>query len=195
MAEISTEQIRALRERTGAGILECKKALEEAKGQMEEAVRILRTRGASIASEKSGRVAAQGLVGSYVHQGRIGVLVEVNCETDFVARTDQFAQFVRDLCLQVASMNPQYACREEVPPEEISAELQALHEQIEGVDDESAQPMQQAHMEKFYRERVLLDQPFVRDPAKSVQDLLHELVSSLRENIVIRRFVRMILGQ
>ena len=189
-----TELIRQLRERSGAVILECKKALEQAGGKLEQAERILRAKGAQIASEKSGRAAAQGLVDSYIHQGKIGVMIEVNCETDFVARTDQFKSFVHELCLHIAHSNPRFVTREEVPPEEIGKELETLHEQIEGVDEESTQPMQQAHMERFYRERVLLDQPYVRDPSKTVQDLLHETVNTTRENIVIRRFARWALG-
>ncbi len=190
----STELIRQLRERSGAGILECKKALEQAGGSLEQAERILRAKGAQIAGEKAGRTAAQGLVDSYIHQGKIGVLIEVNCETDFVARTDQFKSFVHELCLHIANSNPRFVTREEVPPEEIGKELETLHEQIEGVDAESTQPMQQAHMERFYKERVLLDQPYVRDPSRTVQDLLHETVTHTRENIVIRRFARWSLG-
>ncbi len=194
-SRVSTEQIKILREQTGAGILECKKALEESGGKIEEAVRILWAKGASIAAEKSGRVAHAGLVESYVHGGRIGVLIEVNCETDFVARTEQFKNFVHELCLQIVSMNPRFIHRDDVPPEEIGDTLAHLHEEIEGVDDEGAQPIQQAHMERFYKERVLLDQPYVKDATKTIQDLLHELIASLRENIVIRRFIRFSLGE
>ncbi len=194
-SSIDTDQIRRLRELTGAGILECKEALEKAKGQVEEAAKILRAKGADIAAAKSGRKAQQGLIGSYVHGDRIGVLVEVNCETDFVARTDQFKNFVHELCLQVASMSPSYVSRDDVPPEQISAELEHLQEAIEGVDDETSQPMQQSHMENFYKQRVLLDQAYVKDPAKTIQNLLHETVSVLRENIQIRRFVRFALGE
>ena len=193
-ASQATELIRQLRERCGAGILECKKALEQAGGELEQAERILRARGAQIAGEKAGRTAAQGLIDSYIHQGKIGVMVEVNCETDFVARTDQFKSFVHELCLQIANSNPRFVNREDVPPEEIGKELETLHEQLEGVDEESPQPMQQAHMERFYKERVLLDQPYVRDSSKTIQDLLHETVTSIRENIVIRRFARWSLG-
>ncbi len=192
---VSTEEIRRLRERTGAGILECKNALQEAEGDLEKAALILRARGASIATEKAGREARQGLVGSYVHSGRIGVLVEVNCETDFVARTDQFKTFVNEICLQVAAMNPKFISREDVPPEQVSETLAHLHEEIAGVDDEAGPAMQQSFMENFYRDLVLLDQPYARDTSKTMQDLLHETVTSLRENIVIRRFLRMTLGE
>lgn len=190
-----TEQVKALREQTGAGVMECKRALQEAGGRIEEAVRLLRARGAAIATEKAGRKACEGLIGSYVHGGRIGVLVEVNCETDFAARTDAFKQLVLNLCLQIASMNPSYVTREEVPPEEIGRELEQLQEEIQGVEDESSQPIQQAHMEQFYKERVLLDQAFVKDPARTVRDLIHEVVASTRENIAVRRFVRLTLGE
>lgn len=162
---------------------------------MEEAVKRLRAKGASIAAEKAEREAKFGWIGSYVHQGRIGVLVEVNCETDSVARTDLFKNFVQALCLQVASMNPRHVHREEVSPEEISEALTGLHEEIQGVDDEAAQPMQQAHMEEFYRERVLLDQPYVKDSTKTIQDLLHDSILALGEKIVIRRFIRFSLGE
>ena len=175
--------------------MECQKALQQAGGRLDEALKLLQAKGKTIASEKAGRTTGQGLIGSYVHSGKIGVLVEVNCETDFVARTEQFKQFVHEVCLQIASMNPRFVRREEVPPEEIGRELEELHEQIEGVDEESTQPMQQAHMERFYRERVLLDQPYVKDPSKTMQDLLHEAVASTRENIVIQRFVRFVLGE
>lgn len=191
---ISAEQIKALREKTGAGIMECKKALVEAEGSMEEAVRILRSQGASLSAAKSDRQASQGAIGSYVHAGRIGVLIEVNCETDFVARTEQFKSLVHELCLQIASMGPSYVSREDVPAEEISKALEALHEEIAGVEDEAGPAIQQSHMENFYKERVLLDQPYVKDPSKTVQDLLHEAVNSLREKIVIRRFTRFVLG-
>jgi elongation factor Ts len=192
---VNIEQIKALRERTGAGIMECRKALEEASGQMEEAIRLLKARGAAFATSKADRAVSQGLIGGYVHSGRIGVLVEVNCETDFVARTDLFKQFVHDLCLQIASMNPRFVHREDVPQDWIAQELEQLHDHLAGVDEEASQPMQQAHMEAFYREHVLLDQPFVKDPSKTVQDLLHEVIRATGENIVIRRFVRMILGE
>lgn len=192
---VSAEQIKSLREKTGAGVMECKKALQETGGNMEEALKILRAKGARLAGEKASRETRQGLVGSYVHGGKIGVLVEVNCETDFVARTEQFKNFVFEVCLQIASMNPRYVRREDVSPDEIGDELEQLHEHLAGIDDESTQPMQQAHMERFYRERVLLDQPFVKDSSKTVQDLLHETVTSTRENIVIQRFVRFVLGE
>ncbi len=195
MANVTTDQIRELREKTGAGIMECKKALTESGGKMDDALHILRVKGAKIADEKAGRAVRCGKIGSYIHGDRIGVLVEVNCETDFVARTEQFQKFVHEICLQIAAMNPKYVSRDDVPMEEVGNELAILHEQLEGIDEESTQPMQQSHMEKFYRERVLLDQPYVKDGSKSIQDLLHDLVTSLRENVVISRFKRFSLGE
>lgn len=195
MANVTTDQIRELREKTGAGIMECKRALIESGGKMEEALHILRVKGAKIADEKAGRAVRCGKIGSYIHGDRIGVLVEVNCETDFVARTEQFQKFVHEVCLQIAAMNPKYVSRDDVPMEEIGNELEILHEQLEGIDEESTQPMQQSHMEKFYRERVLLDQPYVKDGSKSMHDLLQELIASLRENVVISRFKRFSLGE
>ncbi|PIQ82603.1 MAG: elongation factor Ts [Candidatus Omnitrophica bacterium CG11_big_fil_rev_8_21_14_0_20_64_10] len=192
--QVSTEQIKALRGKTGAGVMECKRALAQAKGDPAEAEKILREKGASLAAEKAGRTAGQGLVGSYIHAGRIGVLVEVNCESDFVARNEDFKRFVHDICLQVASMNPRYVNREDVPEEDIGRELEHLQEELAQVDSEVAPAMQQSHMENFYKERVLMDQSFVKDPGKTVRDLLHETVAAIRENIVIRRFVRMTLG-
>lgn len=192
---VSTEQIKTLREKTGAGVMECKRALAEAGGKMAEAVKLLRSKGARLADEKAGHETRQGLIGSYVHGGKIGVLVEINCETDFVARTDSFKDFVHGVCLQIASMNPRYIRREDVPPEELGSALEHLQEELQGVEDEAAQPMQQAHMEQFYRDRVLLDQTYVKDASKTVQDLLHETVTSTRENIVIQRFVRFVLGE
>jgi len=191
----ATGLIKQLRERTGAGVMECQKALQQAGGQLEEALKLLQAKGKTIAGEKAGRTTGQGLIGSYVHAGKIGVLVEINCETDFVARTDQFKQLVHEICLQIVSMNPRFVNRDQVPPEEIGRELEQLHEEISGVDDESSQPIQQAHMERFFRERVLLDQPYVKDSSKTVQDLLNDAIAATRENIVIQRFVRFVLGE
>lgn len=164
---VSTDQIRTLREKTGAGVMECKKALQEAAGSLEKAARILRARGSAIAQEKAGRVAQQGVIAGYVHAGKIGVLVELNCETDFVARTDQFKALAHEICLQIASMDPLYLSRDEVPAQDV----------------------------QLMKEKVLLDQPFVKDPTKTVEDLIHEAVSSMRENIRIRRFARFALGE
>ena len=147
--------------------MECKRALEETSGSLVEAVKVLRAKGGAIAREKASRQAHQGLIISYVHSGRIGVLLELNCETDFVARTDQFKALGHDLCLQIASMDPLYISRDKVPAKEA----------------------------KLMKEKVLLDQPFIKDPSKTIQDLLNELVSSIRENIVVRRFVRFNLGE
>ena len=168
---VGTEQIKDLRERTGAGIMECKKALQEAGGQVEQAMKVLRAKGADVAKEKALRETRAGAVGSYIHGGKIGVLVEVNCETDFVARTDQFKVFVHEICLQVASMNPRYVSADDIPSS-VSAKERKHHE-----------------------EQVLLNQPYVKDSSKTIQDLLHEVVAGLKENLRIRRFVRFSLGE
>jgi elongation factor Ts len=168
---VTTEQIRELREKTGGGVMECKKALTEAGGKLDEALKILRAKGASVAAAKASRATSQGLIGSYVHGGKIGVMVEVNCETDFVARTEQFQNLVHEICLQIASMNPSYISEEEMP-----ADLSAVEK-------------------KHLKERLLLEQPYVKDSSKTIQDLLHEAVTSLRENLRIRRFSRYTLGE
>ena len=147
--------------------MECKRALEETSGSLEEAIKILRAQGGAIAQAKAGRTASEGLIATYTHGGRIGVLLELNCETDFVARTDQFKELAHNICLQIASMDPIYVSQEQVPAKDA----------------------------KLMKERVLLNQPFVKDPSKTIQDLLHDAVSSIRENIVIRRFVRFVLGE
>ena len=195
MTASKTDLIKQLRERTGAGVMECQKALQEANGSIDEALKLLQAKGKTIATQKAGRVTGQGTIGAYVHGGRIGVMVEINCETDFVARNDQFKAFVHEICLQIASMNPRVVTREDVSPEEIGNELEQLHENLEGVDEEATQQMQQSHMERFYKERVLLDQPYVKDGSKSVQDLLHETIAATGENVVIKRFVRFVLGE
>lgn len=190
----STEQIKALREQTGAGIVECKRALSESNGNLDEALKILREQGASVAAAKAGRATAHGIVSSYVHGGKIAVLVEVNCESDFVARNDSFNHFVHEVCLQVASMGPSYVSREDVPESDMSQMMEDLQEELAQVDAEVAPAMQQSFVENFYKEKVLLDQPYVKDSSRTIRDLLHEAVAAIRENIVIRRFVRVELG-
>jgi elongation factor Ts len=193
-AAVGTDQIKVLREKTGGGIMECKKALTQAKGDLEEAAKIIRQKSGSLAAEKAGRATTQGLIGSYVHGGKIGVLVEISCESDFVARNESFKNFVHEVCLQIASMNPVYVKREDVPSEEVEGAIARIQEEIQEVDSEAAPGMQQSAMENFYKDQVLLDQPYVKDSSKTVQDLLNDAVASIRENIVIRRFVRITLG-
>ncbi|MFA5113017.1 MAG: translation elongation factor Ts [Candidatus Margulisiibacteriota bacterium] len=198
MTEISTEMVKQLREKTGIGMMDCKAALAEAKGNFEEAIDILRKKGLSAIARRAGRVAAQGIVDSYIHLGgKIGVLVEVNCETDFVAKSTDFQAFVKDLCLQVAAANPQYVSRDEVPDGIIDHEKEIISTQAktEGKPEKAIAKIAEGRLEKFYSEVCLLDQPFIRDQKIVIKDLLGELSAKIGENLVIRRFVRFQLGE
>jgi len=191
-----TDAIRELREKTSAGIMDCKKALKESGGNIEKAVEILRKKGIKLASEKSSRAAKEGCVESYIHaNGKIGVLVEVNCETDFVARNEDFRKFVKELSMQIAAAKPAYIKREDVPPEKLEKEKEILSAPLEGKPKDAAEKILAGKLEKFYEESCLLEQPFIRDPKKKVKDLLHELVAKIGENIVVRRFARFQLGE
>lgn len=195
---ISASMVKELRERTGAGMMDCKKALQEANGDMDKAVEILRERGLAAAAKKAGRIAAEGLVDSYIHgEGRIGVLVEVNCETDFVAKTDEFKTFVRDIAMHIAASDPQYLSREDVPEEVIEKEKEILRAQAlnEGKPEKVVDKMVEGRLEKFFKEVCLLEQPFVKDPDKTVKDILTEKIATIGENITIRRFVRYERGE
>ncbi|GIW44791.1 MAG: elongation factor Ts [Candidatus Binatia bacterium] len=198
MSEIRAAQVRELRERTGAGMLDCKKALTEAGGDMDKAIQILREKGLATAQKKAARVASQGMVGSYIHAGgKIGVLIEVNCETDFVARTDEFQELVRDLAMQVAAASPRWVRREEVPAEVIEAERNIYRAQAAG----SGKPPQvvekivEGKLEKFFADFCLLEQPFIKDPDRTVGQLVTEAIARIGENIVVRRFARFQLGE
>ncbi|MCX8071289.1 MAG: translation elongation factor Ts [Candidatus Binatia bacterium] len=198
MSEISAAQVRELRERTGAGMLDCKKALTEAGGDMDKAIQILREKGLATAQKKAGRTASQGMVGSYIHAGgKIGVLIEVNCETDFVARTSEFQDLVRDLAMQVAAANPRWVRREEVPGEVIEAERNIYRAQATG----SGKPPQviekivEGKLEKFFADTCLLEQPFIKDPDRTVGQLVTDAIARIGENIVVRRFARFQLGE
>lgn len=196
--EISASQVKDLRERTGAGMMECKSALSEAKGDLDEAVKILRKKGLAAAAKKAGRVAAEGVVGSYIHAGgRIGVLVEVNCETDFVARTDDFQGFVKDVAMHIAASNPRFVGREEVTPEilEQEREIHKARALASGKPEAVVEKMVSGQMEKFYEEFCLLEQPFVKDTNLTVGALLNEKIAKLGENVKIRRFMRFALGE
>lgn len=196
--EITASMVKELREKTGAGMMDCKKALAEANGNMEKAVEVLRERGIASASKKSGRIAAEGLVESYIHSnGRIGVLVEVNCETDFVAKTDEFHSFVRDIAMHIAATNPKYLRREEVSLEEVEKEKEILKQQAlnEGKPEKIIEKMVEGRLDKFYKEICLLEQPFVKDPDKTIDVLVKEKIAKIGENINIRRFVRYELGE
>ncbi|MBA3711451.1 MAG: translation elongation factor Ts [Pyrinomonadaceae bacterium] len=202
MAEITAAAVKVLREKTGAGMMECKNALTEAGGNEEQAIELLRKRGLASAKKKEGRIAAEGAVGSYIHMGgKVGVLVEVNCETDFVARTEEFQQLIKDVAMHVAAAEPRYVSREEVPGEALDKEREIARAQAKNDPKNANKPDQvidkivEGRLNKFYEEAVLLDQPFVKDPAKTVNDLLTEKIASTGERISVRRFSRYKMGE
>ena len=196
MAEIDLEIVRQLREKTGAGIGDCNKAIREAQGNIQKAVEILRKKGIETAAKKAGRTAGEGCVESYIHLGgKIGVLLEVNCETDFVARTDDFRVFVKDLTLQVAASNPRYVTRDQVPPQVLEREKEILAAQVTGKPPAVVEKIVQGKLEKFYEENCLMDQIFVKDSGKKIKDYLAEISGKLGEKIVVKRFVRYQLGE
>ena len=195
MATVTAQMIAALREKTGAGLLDVKKALDEALGDNELAETILRKKGVASAAKKAGRNTSEGLVESYIHVGgKVGVLLEVNCETDFVAKTDEFKLFCRDICLQIAAANPVYVRREDVPESELVKERDIAAAQVVGKPPAAVQKIVEGKLEKYYSQVCLLDQPFVKQPEKSIKDLLTERIAKLGENMQIRRFVRFQLG-
>jgi elongation factor Ts len=197
MATITTSMISELREKTGAGLLDVKKALDEAQGNAEQAETILRKKGVASAAKKAGRSTSEGLIESYIHVGgKVGVLVEINCETDFVAKTDEFKTFCRDVCLQIAAANPSYVRREDVPETELAKERDIASAQLQGKPPAAVQKIIEGKLEKYYSQVCLLDQPFVKDPEgkKTIKDLLTEKIAKLGENMQIRRFVRFQLG-
>lgn len=202
MAEITAASVKSLREKTGAGMMECKNALTEAGGNEEQAIDFLRKRGLASAKKKEGRVAAEGAVGSYIHMGgKVGVLVEVNCETDFVARTDEFQSLIKDIAMHVAAAEPRYVSRDEVPANDVDKEREIALAQAKNDPKNANKPdavidkIVEGRLNKFYEEAVLLDQPFVKDPAKTVGDLLTEKVSKTGERITVRRFSRYKMGE
>jgi elongation factor Ts len=195
MAAITASMVGELREKTGAGLLDCKKALDEAQGNMEQAETILRKKGASSAAKKAGRSTSDGLIEAYIHVGgKVGVLVEVNCETDFVGKTDDFKSLCRDICLQIAAANPTCVRREEVPEADLAKERDIAVAQVAGKPPAAVQKIVEGKLEKYYSQICLLDQPFVKNPEKSIKDILTERIAKLGENIQIRRFVRFQLG-
>lgn len=202
MAEVTAGAVKSLREKTGAGMMECKNALTEAGGNEDQAVEILRKRGLASARKKEGRIAAEGAVGSYIHMGgKVGVLVEVNCETDFVARSEEFQQLVKDVAMHIAAAEPRYVSRAEVPAGALDKEREIARAQARNDPKNANKPDQvidkivEGRLNKFYEEAVLLDQPFVKDPAKTVGDLVTEKVATIKENITIRRFTRYKMGE
>lgn len=202
MADITPGAVKSLREKTGAGMMECKKALTEAEGSEEQAIEILRKRGMASAGKKAGRVAAEGVVGSYIHMGgKVGVLVEVNCETDFVGRTEEFQQLVKDIAMHVAAAEPRYISRDEVPADVLDKEREITRAQIANDPKNANKPEQviekivEGRLNKYYEEAVLLDQPFVKDPAKTISELLTEKIAKTGERITVRRFTRYKMGE
>ncbi len=195
---ISAKDVKELRDKTNVGMMDCKKALEEAGGDIDKAVEILREKGIAKAAKKAGRSTNEGVIASYIHPGdKLGVLVEVNCETDFVAKTDEFKQLVHDISMQIAAATPLVVTREELDPELLEKEKQIYKTQAlnEGKPEKIVDKIVEGRMEKYYKEICLLEQPFIRDQDKSVQDLLNEAIAKLGENMSIRRFCRYRLGE
>ncbi|MDF2938574.1 MAG: translation elongation factor Ts [Paenibacillaceae bacterium] len=195
---VSASAVKELREKTGAGMLDCKKALDEADGNIERAAELLREKGLAAAAKKGGRIATEGVVEAYIHAGgRIGVLVEINCETDFVGKTEQFREFARDIAMQIAAANPKFVRREEVSGEELEKEKEILRAQAlnEGKPEKIVDRMVEGRINKYYEEYCLMEQSFIKDPDKTIDTLLKEKIAAIGENISIRRFVRYELGE
>jgi elongation factor Ts len=197
MADVSAAMVKELREKTGAGMMDCKKALAESAGDFAKAEEWLRKKGITGAAKKAGRIAAEGLVGAYVHNGKIGVLVEVNCETDFVARNEDFQLLVRDIALHIAAANPSYVRREDVPAEvlEKEKEIERVKLREQKKPEAMLEKILSGKMEKFFETVCLLDQPFVKDDKKTVGQVVTEAVAKIGENITIRRFTRYQVGE
>lgn len=196
--EISASLVKDLREKTGAGMMDCKKALTEASGDFEKAVEYLRKKGIASASKKAGRMTKEGAVTSYIHgEGKVGVLLEVNCETDFVARTEQFRQFVKDLAMHIAAANPQWVRPEEVPASILEKEKEIAIAQMQASGKPAAvlEKIAEGKLKKFFEDHCLLQQCFVKDSSKTIEQLLKETIAGLGENISVRRFARFVLGE
>jgi len=196
--EISAKMVKDLRDKTGAGMMDCKAALAEAEGDMEKAVDILRTKGLSKAAKRAGRVANEGVVGSYIHMGgKIGVMVEVNCESDFVASNEDFQSFVKDIAMHIAASNPLFVGRDEVPEEMLEREKDIYRAQAKesGKPDKVIDKIVDGKIGKYYTEVCLLEQPFVKDTDITVQDHLNNIIATIGENIIIRRFIRYQMGE
>lgn len=192
---ITAQMVNDLRTATGAGLLDCKKALTEANGNFEEATTILRKKGAASAAKKADRATREGLIESYIHVGgKVGVLIEVNCETDFVARNDDFKAFVKDLCLQIAAANPTVVSRDQVAEADLAKEREIAAAQVQGKPPAAVQKIVEGKLEKYYSTVCLLDQPFVKIPEKTIKEVLTEKIAKIGENIQVRRFVRYQLG-
>ena len=195
---ISAGTVKELRDRTGIGMMECKKALEESNGDIEKAITILRKKGHARAKDKKERQAKEGTIGSYIHlNGKIGVLVEVNCESDFVARNEEFQELVKNICLHIAAADPQYICSEDVPQEILDEEMEIIREQFKdsGKPAEIVEKIVQGKLSKFYQEACLLDQPYIKEDKMAVNELVTAFIAKFKENVVIRRFARYELGE
>lgn len=194
---ISASLVKELREKTGAGMLDCKKALENTNGDVNKAVDYLREKGLASAAKKSGRIASEGLVEAYIHSGRIGVIIEVNSETDFVAKNSEFKEFVKDMAMQVAAGNPTVVSRDELTPESIAHEREVQTNKVlnEGKPAHVAEKIVEGRMEKYFEQVCLLDQAFIKDPSIKVKELLAQKIAKIGENLVIRRFVRYQVGE
>lgn len=197
MADVSASMVKELREKTGAGMMDCKKALSETEGNFDKAEEWLRKKGITGAERKQGRVAAEGLIGTYVHGGRIGVLVEVNCETDFVGRNEDFQALVKDIAMHIAAANPLYVRREEVPTESLEKEKEIQRQLLrdQKKPDAMIEKILTGKMDKYYEQVCLLDQPFVKEDKKKVQDIITERIAKIGENITVRRFSRFVVGE
>jgi elongation factor Ts len=196
--EITAQLIKELREKTGAGVMDCKSALKEAQGDSEQAILVLRKKGLAAAEKKAGRVTSEGLIHSYIHAGgKIGVLIEVNCETDFVARTSEFNEFVHNLAMHIAAAEPRYVSKEDVTEEDLSREREIYAEQAHetGKPEKVIEKIVDGKMSKYYSQVCLLDQPYIKDPDKTVETLIKEAIASFGENIRVNRFVRFRLGE
>jgi elongation factor Ts len=196
--QITASMVKELREKTGVGMMTCKKALSEAEGDLDQALKILRKSGEASAARKAGRVAGEGMVYSYIHTGgKVGVLVEVNCETDFTARNDDFTSMVKDIAMHIAAASPQYVQREEVPAEIVEAEKEIFSDQARktGKPDNVIEKIVTGKIDKFYSEICLLEQAFVKDPDKTIQEILTERIARIGENLRVARFTRYALGE
>ena len=195
---ITAEQVKALRDQTGAGMMECKKALLEADGDFEKAVTLLRERGLAAAAKRADRETREGIIGHYIHAGgRLGVLAEVNCETDFVASTEEFQGLVRDIAMQIAASNPSYVRREDVRQEEIEREREIYHNQAQsaGKPEKIMERIVEGKLNKYYSEVCLYEQPFIKDPELTVEELIKAKIAVLKENIAVKRFARFKVGE
>ena len=197
MSAITADKVKDLREKTGAGMMDCKKALTESQGDFEKAIDCLRQKGLASAARKASRTASEGLISSYIHMDKIGVLVEINCETDFVAKTDDFRELVKDVSLHIAAANPSYLSREDVPQETIEREKEIYKAQVTNKPPQVVEKIVEGKLDKFFSETCLLDQVFIKDTEQKtkIKDLVTEKIAKLGENILIRRFARFQLGE